>query len=61
MTEGGWVDNWEGGCQDKGRRGVERMEVSETTEMLKSEPDLKLILYKVFGDISFNNVSESFV
>ena len=37
------------------------MEVFETTKMFKSEQDLKLILYKFFSAIKFDNVSESFV
>ena len=61
MTERGLVDNRKGGCHEKGRRGVGRIEVSETTKMFKSEPDVELILYHNFGAISCYNVSESFV
>ena len=49
MMGDGWVDNWEGGCHEKGRRGVGRIEVSETTELFKNEPNfvfLELFLYK---------------
>ena len=61
ITEEGWVDNREGGCHEKGIRGVGRIEVSETTKMFKNGQDMKLILYKIFGAISFDSVSENFV
>ena len=58
MTEGGWLNIWEGGCHEKGRRGVGWIEGSETAKMFKSEPNMELILYQKFGDISCCNISE---
>ena len=61
MTEGEWGDTREGGCHERGRGGVGRIEVSETMKTLENEQYMGLMLYKIFGAISFNNVSECFV